>query len=163
MYIYSDLLSLINFVINTYRWESRKIKNRQNKEHSNSTYNVCTTKYNEQTNIILREINNNLKPTENFSKSSFRQNNQSDPGARTCVSKKADCCVASAHPPLPFKQNNMSPQLRTQKCKRTLLCVYLKTAEMRFLDWIPYEKTAKGTSNRKIAKVRAVRISTSAL
>ena len=62
-----------------------------------------TIKLNEQKKIIVREMNNNLnlKPTENFSKSSFRLNNQSDPGARTCVSKEADCCVAPAHPPLP--------------------------------------------------------------
>ena len=85
---------------------------------------------------IVREMNNNLKPTENFSKSSFRLNNQSDPGARTCVSKEADCCVAPAHPPLPFRRNNMSPRLHTQKCKRAPRChtrhwIYLKTAEMR--------------------------------
>ena len=81
-------------------------------------------------------MNNNLKQTENFRKSSFRLNNQSDPGARTCVSKKADCCVAPAHPPLPFRRNNMSPRLHTQKCKRAPRChtrhwIYLKTAEMR--------------------------------
>ena len=118
------------------RWESRKIKNRQNKEHSNSTYNVRTIKFNEQQKIIVREMNNNLKPTENFRKSSFRLSNQNDPGARTCVSKKADCCVAPAHPPLPFRRNNMSPRLHTQKCKRAPRChtrhwIYLKTAEMR--------------------------------
>ena len=116
-------------------WESRKIKNRQNKEHSNSTYNVRTIKFNEQK-IIVREMNNNLKTTENFRKSSFRLNNQNDPGARTCVSKEADWCVEPAHPPLPFRRNNMSPRLHTQKCKRAPRChtrhwIYLKTAEMR--------------------------------
>ena len=94
-----------------------------------------TIKFNEQT-LIVREKNNNLKPTKNFSKSSFRLNNQRDPGARTCVSKKENRCVVPAHPPLPFRRNIMSPWLHTQKCKRaprrhTRHWVYLKTAEIR--------------------------------
>ena len=106
---------------------------------------------------IVREMNNNLKPTENFSKSSFRLNNQNDPGARTCVSKEADCCVVPAHPPLPFRRNNMSPRLHTQKCKRAPRChtrhwIYLKTAEMRFLDWIPYEKSYQNWNNKQQKK-----------
>ena len=111
-------------------------------------------------------MNNNLKPTENFRKSSFRLNNQNDPGARTCVSKEADCCVVPAHPPLPFRRNNMSPRLHTQKCKRAPRChtrhwIYLKTAEMRFLDWVPYEKSVQNWNNkqqRKIAEVIAADI-----
>ena len=105
-------------------------------------------------------MNNNLKPTENFSKSSFRLNNQSGPGARTCVSKEADCCVAPAHPPLPFRRNNMSPRLHTQKCKRAPRChtrhwIYLKTAEMRFLDWIPYEKSFQNWNNKQQKKSKS--------
>ena len=37
-----------------------------------------------------------------------------------CVSKKVDWCVVPGHPPLPFKQNNMSPRIHTHKCASAL-------------------------------------------
>ena len=125
-----------------------------------TAYITCALQSSMNKKIIVREINNNLKPTENFSKSSFRLNNPSDPGARTCVSKKVDCCVAPAHPPLPFRRNNMSPRLHTQKCKRAPRChtrhwIYLKTAEMRFLDWIPYEKSFQNWNNKQQKKSKS--------
>ncbi len=101
-------------------------------------------------------MNNNLKPTENFSKSSFRLNNQSDPGARTCVSNERIVVwhrlthhFLSGETTCPLGVIHKSVSAHRGHTRHW---IYLKTAEMRFLDWIPYEKSFQNWNNKQQKK-----------